>query len=44
MPPRTAFEPRIRWLARRFASGVTVFTAVLAVLAVAVATVAITIN
>jgi len=44
LPPRGAFEPRTHWLARVFATGITVFTAAIAVLAVGAATVAITIN
>jgi hypothetical protein len=44
LPPRVAFEARTHWLARLFATGVTVFTAAIAVLAVAAVTVAITIN
>ena len=44
LPPRAAFEPRTHWLARMFATGVTVFTAAIVVLAVAAITVAITIN
>jgi hypothetical protein len=44
LPPRAPFEPRKRWLARVFGTGVTVLTAVIAVLAVAAATVAIGIS
>jgi hypothetical protein len=44
LPPRGAFEARTHWLARLFATGVTVFAAAIAVLVVAAATVAITIN
>jgi hypothetical protein len=44
LPPRAPFEPRKRWLARVFGTGVTVLTAVIAVLAVAAATVALGIS